>query len=154
MNDDLIGFMRARLTEDEAVARAATAGPWRATHRMDGTHHVFSASDRKVHRDGGYPADWPLDVVNPAADADHIARHGPAAVLRRITADRKLLDRHTATECKEFGCDCHSCCATCRWTANDERGTEQVWGEPTRHVYPCPTIRHLAESWGWMEEAT
>lgn len=89
--DDLVEFLRARLDEDEEAGKAATPGPWRATHRDDGTHHVFAASDRKVHRDGGYPPDWPEDVVNPTADADHIARYDPARVLREVEAKRRIL---------------------------------------------------------------
>ncbi len=156
MTTDPPAWVRAEMDAAEEVALAATKGPWRATHREDGTHHVFAASDRKVHRDGGYPADWPPEVVNPAADADHIARHDPAAVLRRIAADRALLDdllaeRHyvndgdcwytcrAATEERDGGENCN----------DEERGKPCDCGRDTRiHRY----VRHLAEGWGWTEE--
>lgn len=66
-------------------AAAATPGPWQARHQ-GGSHDVIGgayplpgkASDnRKVHRDGGYAEDWPVEVVNPAADADWIALMDP-----------------------------------------------------------------------------
>ncbi|MET7746183.1 hypothetical protein [Streptomyces sp. NPDC005385] len=78
-----------------------------------------------------------------------MAANDPAAVLRRITADRKLLELHMHVDCEEFGCDCHSCCRTCRWTEAEEEGVEVVWGDVTRHVYPCPSMRFLAEGHGW-----
>ena len=85
---DLVEFLRARLGEDEAVALAATAGPW---HKVDGG--VTDLADA-----------WPVsmteydNVDNDQADRAHIARHDPARVLadveakRRIIADREHID--------------------------------------------------------------
>jgi Family of unknown function (DUF6221) len=66
-NETLVAFLRARLDEDEAAARAA------------------------VHFDYGVK-NWaddgdPVDV--------HIARHDPARVLREVMAARAILDLHS-----------------------------------------------------------
>jgi hypothetical protein len=97
----LADLVRAGLLADELDAREATPAPWRAAHRIDGTHHVLGgpfplpgcpSDTRLVHRDGGYTADWPKDVVNPEADAKHIARHDPARILAEVASKRALLD--------------------------------------------------------------
>ena len=72
-------------------------------------------------------------------------------LLLRTTADRKLVALHRSIACESFGCDCGSCCATCRWTNADESGDPARWGETEQCVYPCPTIVALAEGYGWTE---
>lgn len=79
------------------------------------------------------------------AMAEHIVRHDPAAVLRRIAADRKILEAHPYTtrvinplcgqESAGFGCEtCHN------WDGVPEgRGN-------------CTTVLALAEGWGWTEK--
>ncbi|WP_042174609.1 hypothetical protein [Streptomyces sp. NBRC 110035] len=76
---------------------------------------------------------------------------GPAAVRRRCAADRKLLELHKAVpdhgRYSEAQCpaDCdgeHSAppvCASCRTYA----------GDPV--AFPCPTVRVVAEGYGWTE---
>jgi hypothetical protein len=104
--EQLTEQVRAGLAADEETARAATAGPWQSRRRGDrfvvlgGAHPLPGAESdvRVVHRDGGYPADWPKDVVNAEADADHIARHDPERVLARVAATRALLDEILAWE--------------------------------------------------------
>ncbi len=90
-------FIRARLDEDEATARAATELP-----------HVTPKYPEK--RPAWEPERWEVDVfddvrtVNGASDpihedggtrsrhvADHIASHDPASVLRDIAAKRTIL---------------------------------------------------------------
>lgn len=81
----------------------------------------------------------------PAALA-HVARHSPAAVLRRIAADRKILEAHPHTtrvitgygqHTAGFGCEnCHN------WDGVPEgRGN-------------CEMILALAEGYGWAEGTT
>lgn len=85
----------------DGLAGAATKGPWAALHWADGTHRVFggpspmpgqATDNRTVCLDGGYPAGWPADVVNPAVDMDYIAAVDPlagrdfAAMLRAAAA--------------------------------------------------------------------
>lgn len=60
--------------------------------------------------------------------AEHIVRHDPASVLRRIAADRKTLD------------DC------------DDVLHDFVFGEFRKLAED--TVRNMAEGWGWTEETT
>lgn len=74
--DDLVQFLRARLDEDEQIARASKPGPW--------------------HADGGEVyATHPVDrVTDYSESADHIARHDPARVLLEVDAKRRVLELH------------------------------------------------------------
>lgn len=115
MSTDLIAALRAALHADEAAALAATPGPWhRDSYRVDGGE---------------------TDDVQAIADAAHIARHDPAAVLRRIAADRKQLELHRPVQ---------------RRTAGSGRGVIEgcaICGHfPAQ--YPCATLRLLAEAYG------
>lgn len=77
---DVAEFAKARLDEDEAVAKAATPGPWLA---LDGG--VQSADNE---------SQWPVgetDSERDRADRVHIARHDPARALREVAAKRKRL---------------------------------------------------------------
>ncbi len=74
--DDLVQFLRDRLDEDEQAARAAHAPNW-STDGRTGLHY-------------GVEDGWMTDALT-TADADHIARHDPARVLREVEAKRRLL---------------------------------------------------------------
>ncbi|MDP9949133.1 MULTISPECIES: DUF6221 family protein [Streptomyces] len=74
--DDLAQFLRDRLDEDEQAARAAHAPNW-STDGRTGLHY-------------GVEDGWMTDALT-TADADHIARHDPARVLREVEAKRRLL---------------------------------------------------------------
>jgi hypothetical protein len=88
--EDLVQWLGAQLDEDERIARAATLGPW-----------VQSGI-------GDYG--WTVDFGRPGAgvetanteqglaDADFIAAHNPARVLREIDAKRRMLDRFTQAD--------------------------------------------------------
>jgi len=69
---DLVAFLRARLDEDEATARAASPGLGWARGFIQG-------------------ADEDIDI---AADEAHIVRHHPARVLREVEAKRAILELH------------------------------------------------------------
>jgi hypothetical protein len=64
MSGDLIAFLRARLDEDEAAAKAVLDLNW-----TGGEGHIGLSTSASLH----------------------IARHTPARVLREVAADRKLL---------------------------------------------------------------
>lgn len=119
--DDLVAFLRARLDEDEAVARAAEPGPW----STNGYEIVTRADDRDL-----------ADVYGGGGSTpDHIARHDPARVLAEVEAKRRIIEMHeTEPAIPEVYCDhgTHSpgkpaMCAAC--------GYEEA---------PCPTLRLLA----------
>ncbi|WP_063817094.1 DUF6221 family protein [Streptomyces hygroscopicus] len=98
MSDDLVTFLRARLDEDEQIARAAfwdeqsdvwTARPPRASYER------YTVVD--------YLDDGVVAVTPENADADgvgqHIARHDPARVLAEVDAKRRILHWHLDEEC-------------------------------------------------------
>lgn len=76
---ELVAFLRARLAEDEAVAKRAKPGPWTA----DGCS-VYAT----------HPTDEVVDYVYEDSyddSADHIALHDPARVLATVEAVRQVV---------------------------------------------------------------
>ncbi|MFD8937309.1 DUF6221 family protein [Streptomyces sp. NPDC059578] len=80
---DLIVFLRARLAEDEAVARAAGAGL--------GPAWTYNCMCVIALAEGDQVATGSQDALE-AERGDHIARHDPARVLREVEAKRALAD--------------------------------------------------------------
>jgi hypothetical protein len=81
--DDLVEFLRDRLDEDEAAARAATPGPWKQSGIGEyGWGVSFSRPGAGVEAEDGDQG---------RADAEHIARHDPARILAEVEAKRALL---------------------------------------------------------------
>lgn len=82
---DLVAFLRARLDEDEALARDAPPGPWYIGNAVDPTQpcsvHTFPGV--RLVADG---LNWLV--------AEHIARQNPARALADIEAKRRLLKLH------------------------------------------------------------
>lgn len=78
--DDLIEFLRARLDEDEQVARKATA------RQRDGEHWLYG-------HEGGVRTKGGLGVSRRAVPVhgEHIARHDPARILSEVDAKRQIL---------------------------------------------------------------
>lgn len=118
---DLVTFLRARLDDDDRMARAATAGPWQWTgeqcyaesecgsdHRHDWGHmgpDLNSASGELVLSSMGHDAD---QVIVNRPDAEHIAQHGPSRVLADIAAKRAVLDLH-AEHAAAYPDECAHC---------------------------------------------
>lgn len=75
--------------------------------------------------------------------ANHIVLHDPAAVLRRIAADRKKIAEHPVVTGWDGSSHNGRVCATCAQDAHDGG----LSGDP----YPCTTLRLVAEGWGWTE---
>jgi hypothetical protein len=121
---DPASFIEERLDEDEAMARAASAGEW--LPRQDDMQANVETLD-----DG----EWSLVVgIVSFADADHIARYDPARVLREVEAKRLILaqHRHRQADYCSFGCDlCHF---------------HSEYGMPPG-VNWCETVRALASVW-------
>ncbi|WP_030757312.1 DUF6221 family protein [Streptomyces sp. NRRL F-5135] len=91
-------WLRAQLDEDERIARAATAGPWR--HNPDKHHRIVGTSLLEEAVFAGPSGDDAICVAatgetddrQSTKDAIHIAAHAPTRVLREIDAKRRLLD--------------------------------------------------------------
>jgi hypothetical protein len=84
--DDLTAFLNARLDEDEAAVKGPPA--WKLEH--------WSAVRYKTGVESG--REWRVDaeprcIVDAVAkeDAEHIARHDPARVLREVAAKRVIM---------------------------------------------------------------
>lgn len=143
MTGDPLTHLHATHAAAEAEAEAATKGPWEArppTDDGDGWEIRAVVTPGREWR-------WVIGAesgsgVYDEPDARHMARHDPAAVLRRIAADRALLAVHAPIPGSTPGGD-GIVCGTC---ANSSR--EEVEGEP----YPCGTVRLIAEGWGWTGE--
>src|SRR3546814_19504652 len=95
VTDDLVACIRARLDEDEAAAREAIK--W-------GRPDWYCPSTAVV--DTG--EDWPI-TTEAGPVAHHIARHGPARVLREIDAKQQR------SEERRVGKECVSTCRS-RWS--------------------------------------
>jgi hypothetical protein len=80
--DELVQWLRAQLDEDERTARAATLGPWVQSGIGDyGWTVDFGRPGAGVET---------TDTEQGLADADFIAAHNPARVLREIEAKRQV----------------------------------------------------------------
>jgi Family of unknown function (DUF6221) len=76
----LADFLAARLDGDEAAAKASY---------YEGQRWI--TEEEEVCR---WPDDEPVHSANRKVDAEHIARHDPARVLREVEAKRKILALH------------------------------------------------------------
>lgn len=92
----LIDFLKNRFRDDERIALAAYAGPWvvqrlDASTLADGNSADVIATDQT--RDGwGIAVDDQGFGACAVANAEHIAHHDPARILREVAAKRRILD--------------------------------------------------------------
>lgn len=85
----LLAFLRARLSEDEAAARAAGPGSWQEYGIGSGGWTVGSAQG-----DDHFGAETSSSGPEGQAQAAHIARHDPARVLTEVEAKQRILRAH------------------------------------------------------------
>jgi hypothetical protein len=82
---DLISFVRARLTDREVLAKAATNGPWES----------LDHGDRLIAPYGADGEDFEYVLTSEPAengdDADYVAAHHPAWTLADIAAKRAII---------------------------------------------------------------
>lgn len=122
--DELVRWLGEQLDEDERTARAATLGPWVQSGIGDyGWTVDFGRPGAGVET---------ADTEQGLADADFIAAHNPARVLREIDAKRQVLKLHSPSE---FG----------PWVGadDDDEPACRVCGDLTVR-FPCRTLRLLA----------
>lgn len=107
---DIAAFLRARLDEREAVALAATPGPWESEGDDPTDDEVYTVHD-------GEHGDLVGNVVAFARGGDrqqpntvHIADNDPEFVLADVAAKRQIIDwcgevvgDRDLTRCGEFG---------------------------------------------------
>lgn len=97
----IVEFLEARMTEDEAVAKAALhsdaiqAGEWAAEHHNSEFHaepnRCHIAEDRKGHY-------WSVADEVFIPNAEHIARHDPARALREVAAKRAIIKAYSEAD--------------------------------------------------------
>lgn len=134
--DDLIAFLRARLDEDKAVARAVEVPhDW---HPGPGDDDPEWAPEELVcmwppefHTSYEEDKHWRGLTTESAELAAHIARHDPARVLREVEAKRRIVECHEPWTAANGDIICGRC------------GREHIDGRPGGH-FPCQTLRLLA----------
>jgi predicted Zn-ribbon and HTH transcriptional regulator len=132
---DLIAFIERRLDEDERLARdalhpdAVSPGEWvteqHGTHSEPNRCHI--AEDRRGHY-------WSVAFEVFIPNAEHMARHDPARVLREVEAKRRVLARHHE-ESHVYGQICRGC------------GFEGDNEDPRNFIDECEELRDLASVW-------
>jgi hypothetical protein len=95
----LVEFLRARLDEDEQVARAARSQEWQHDGR-NGLHDLGPAYCTVIRVSSGFSHVQADHVCGSVlfADAQHIVRHDPARVLADVEAKRRIVDEYEATQ--------------------------------------------------------
>lgn len=90
---DLVEFLRARLDEDEEIARHASPGPWHCTSDPLGMHiENGDGLGRIVMRSGADRAD-----ARGWSNIEHIARHDPSRALAEVAAKRQVVTAYEAS---------------------------------------------------------
>jgi len=85
----IIEFLKARIAEDEAVALAATAGPWTWSEVEEPS--LYSGDEPVISAYGMHTEGF-VDAI--PEDRAHIARWHPARVLSECAAKRAAVEIH------------------------------------------------------------
>lgn len=146
MTADPLAFLRATLDTAQAVAEAAAKRAWSPHWEYDDMVHEI-----RDLKNGNTLANVYFHEIGK-----HVEATNPASVLRRIAAERRMLDdllaeRHHVND----GDDWYTCAAA----TEDRDGGETV--DDTRRGKPCDCgrdarvnrrVQTMAEGWGWKEE--
>jgi hypothetical protein len=131
---DSLAFLHATLDAAQARAEAAGGDEWTQQDHPSDSIAIYDSKREPVVYDEGWPS---------PEQAAHIVANNPAAVLRRIAADRKLIAAHPITsdvrDIRIISLGCRTC----------HRWDDQIDGRGY-----CDSIIALAEGWGWTDEAT
>jgi hypothetical protein len=106
---DLTAFLLARIDEDEAVARGASAGPWLLESQMVNPPRPLAVWLRRECQ----PGDLLVTRGANPADLTHIARHDPARVLSECAAKRAIVDAYNVDDDYVTFGDWTSCSDSC-----------------------------------------
>lgn len=133
----LVEFLRARLDEDEQVARAAadrTGEQWRAS-----APGLYNESDPSNH-----PGPFATGAWGDLEDdvAEHIARHDPARVLAEVAVKRRIVELHLSWAADfTTGPDARYADRYCQTCSDNDMSW---WSDKYPPEWPCPTLRLLA----------
>ena len=136
---DLVAWLRAQLDADERTALAALRydlpAAWVAEHggvrTVEPYHrpgHVWDGQTVIVARVLGTVGEFHAEMRN----AEHIAVHDPARVLRQVAAMRKIANEHAPRTTSYLDAPDELSCRRC--------GKADEYPVP----YPCPTLQSLA----------
>jgi hypothetical protein len=134
---DPLAFLRDALDAAEARAEAARdgdSGEWFVGDKWN----VYRVENEAPHDE--IEENRLVVYGNVCAQSEHIVANSPAAVLRRIAADRKILALYEKAHA-EYPADGHAY----DWESDTGRARTAALEE---------AIRVLAEGWGWTGEAT
>lgn len=157
MSVSVVAWLEAKLAALERLATGAQGcdEAWTAVSAAFGPEVRIGAlgSDEVWSREGAagaWTCDDPYDdcaSVRAAfmAEAELVAAFGsPAAVLRRVAADRQILAEHQPLDEGGLGALRCSVCAV------QPGGDHYLYRVP----WPCRTVLLLAEGYGWTGEST
>lgn len=147
--DRMLVWLRGVMDAAQRDAEAAGGDVWRRQDHPSDTVAVYDSKGEPVMYGEGLPTE---------EQQAHIVRNGPAAVLRRIAADRKLLDDLLAERHHVNEGDCwYTCAAATEEADGGETCDDKRRGKPCdcgRDMRVARRVRLLAEAWGWTEETT
>jgi hypothetical protein len=133
---DLVAFLKARLDEDEAVAREAGGQRWRWDHGFGAMCNDKDCPYGHLVADGEPPTllmeVHGFDIHQPWQGAEHIARWDPARVLAEVAAKRAILGIHEPVSLAPKFHPEVRVCARCGTVGEDEID------------WPCDTVLALA----------
>lgn len=136
---DLHGWITQQIDKAADAARDATEGSWYAEHPEG---RWGDDPEARLIGGGKVLATFSNDY-NGHLNADHAALHGPAAVLRRCEADRRVLARHRLTP-DAYWADAAMCEGCGTYGDMDLAETE--------NLNDCPELLDLAHAHGLTEE--
>lgn len=99
---DLHGWIVQQIDEAQRIAEAARG------HGEGRWHHDTSYPNGYVYDGGVQPVVYDESTPSPE-EAEHIAAHDPATVLRRCEADRRILARHRLDPDVHYEPACKGC---------------------------------------------
>jgi len=124
-------YLLARYAEEEAMAQAATPGPWEVLwedDHGDGEDYGYWVAGEDRSTVAGTCEDYEGE---PPRDSAHIAYHDPTHVLADIAAKRRIVEAHPEY-IAGWPHEGTGTCATCRTQ-------DELAGDP----WPCATLRAL-----------
>lgn len=137
--DRMVVWLREAMDAAQHDAETAGGDEWRLQDHPSDVVAIYDSKGEPVVYDEGWPTE---------AQKAHIVRNSPAAMLRQIAADRKILDLHTTPHTVvELAVEpvgelfCGECDGPCTHKGEAECA---ICGQDG-----CDTLRLLAEGHGW-----
>lgn len=136
---DIVGFIKARLDDEERTALDCPPWPWRPNAEGD----EILAADGIPVAEG-----FALSGRQLRATVEHIARQDPARTLRRVAAYRAILFEHQRVIlCKGGGADYHNTARVCMSCGGSDAQYNDGTPAMRAAAHPCRTLRHMATEW-------